>query len=283
MNELVNAEYRIVQERTLSVIVSEILTIEQNVAKVAMDGMIQIGKRLHEAKKQIDHGEWEEWCTNNLNYSKSQAARFMQIADKYGNKESVFSNLATSQDLSIGKALKLLQIPEEDVEEFVDKHPVDEMTLKELSAEVERLKEEKSKAEIEVEQTKKDMAGMQKKIDAALVNVDKKKSEIQKLKAKAEEDKEKAEKEIQARIEESNRKAREQALAESGVPQLEEKIESLERKLANSADETKMKFKIKVDQLQETWEDCLVISDEDDSGKMKEALGVIIDNMRGEI
>lgn len=91
MNEIVNADYMIVQERTLSVIVSEILTIERNVYSVALDGAIQIGQKLQEARSQVEHGDWEEWCKENLNYSRRQAERFMQIATNYGDENSIYS------------------------------------------------------------------------------------------------------------------------------------------------------------------------------------------------
>ena len=54
MSNIVEAEYTIVQERTLPVIISEIHIIEQNVAKTALEGAVQIGTRLQEAKEPKD-------------------------------------------------------------------------------------------------------------------------------------------------------------------------------------------------------------------------------------
>ena len=70
MSNIVEADYRVVPERTLPVIASEILYIESQVAKTALDGAIQIGNKLKEAKGKVDHGQWEDWCNENLNYSK---------------------------------------------------------------------------------------------------------------------------------------------------------------------------------------------------------------------
>ena len=75
MSNIVEADYRVVPERTLPVIASEILYIESQVAKTALDGAIQIGIKLKEAKEKVDHGQWEDWCSENLNYSKSKAER----------------------------------------------------------------------------------------------------------------------------------------------------------------------------------------------------------------
>ena len=46
MSNIVEADYRVVPERTLPVIASEILYIESQVAKTALDGAIQIGIKL---------------------------------------------------------------------------------------------------------------------------------------------------------------------------------------------------------------------------------------------
>lgn len=153
MNEIVNADYKVVLERTLPVIISEILTIEKNVCSVALDGAIQIGQRLHEAKAQVEHGEWENWCKQNLNYSHSQATRFMKLATEYGDENSPYSKVATSQDFSISKALELLKVPEEEVEDFAKSNDIESDTVKELrekikalTAEKDALKEEKENA-----------------------------------------------------------------------------------------------------------------------------------------
>lgn len=151
MNEIVNADYMIVQERTLSVIVSEILTIENNVYKVALDGAVQIGQRLQEAKAQVGHGEWENWCRENLNYSHEQATRFMKIATEYGDENSPYSKVATSQHFSISKALELLKVPEEQVETFVEEHDIEEISVRELREEIKKLKSEKQDLQTEKE------------------------------------------------------------------------------------------------------------------------------------
>ena len=59
MSNIVEADFKIVQERTLPVIAGEILQIEENVGRVALDGAIRIGERLKEAKEKVEHGQWE--------------------------------------------------------------------------------------------------------------------------------------------------------------------------------------------------------------------------------
>lgn len=147
MSDSIEARYQIVQERTLPVIASEIHQIERTVFGVAMDGAIQIGLKLQEAKMMIPAGEWVKWLDENLNYSKRQAYNFMEIADNYGDKNSPYFNLQTSANLSISKALELLRLPEETVEAFAEEHDIENETVKSLRAEIARVKEEKEAAE----------------------------------------------------------------------------------------------------------------------------------------
>lgn len=331
MNEIVNADYMIVQERTLSVIVSEILTIERNVYSVALDGAIQIGQRLHEAKAQVEHGDWENWCKQNLNYSHSQATRFMKIATEYGDENSPYSKIATSQDFSISKALELLKVPEEDIETFAENNDIESDTVKELrekirvlNAEKESLADEKkdaydtaAKAEaeftklrlakIEAEDQVKEAAAeieslkaelqkakenggdpeklkvVEEKLSAAEAEIEAQKEKAKKLKEKAKAEKEKKDEEISAAVEAAKTEARKKALDESGVPELEAKIASLEKKLANSADDNKVRFKVLVDDVQDTWNSCIYLARADASGNMLRALEVVMENMKEEL
>lgn len=144
---IIEAEYTIVQERTLPVIIAEIKTIDNHVSKVAMEGAIQIGMRLQEAKEKVGHGNFEEWCKENLNYTSRTARNFMRIATEYGGENGLISNRKMSSDLSISNALSLLKVPEEDREKFVENHEIGDMTNKELEEEIKQLKAEKLKAE----------------------------------------------------------------------------------------------------------------------------------------
>ena len=146
MEQIVNAEYQVVQERTLPVIASEIKIIEQQTAKSVLENGIQIGIRLQEAKEQVCHGNFEEWCKENLNYTSRTARKFMQLATEYGDENGLISNRNISSDLSISNALSLLKVPEEDREKFVENHEIGDMTNKELEEEIRQLKAEKLQA-----------------------------------------------------------------------------------------------------------------------------------------
>ena len=164
----IEARYQIVQERTLPVIASEIHQIERTVYGVAMDGAIQIGEKLKEAKTMIPAGEWVKWLDENLNYSQRQAYNFMEIADNYGNQNSPYYNLQTSANLSISKALELLRLPDEAVETFVEENDVESETVKSLREKIKEVERERDLAENSNASLRQDLAREQQKLAEAV-------------------------------------------------------------------------------------------------------------------
>lgn len=167
-SESIEARYQIVQERTLPVIASEIHQIERTVYGVAMDGAIQIGEKLKEAKTMIPAGEWVKWLDENLNYSQRQAYNFMEIADNYGNQNSPYYNLQTSANLSISKALELLRLPDEAVETFVEENDVESETVKSLREKIKEVERERDLAENSNASLRQDLAREQQKLAEAV-------------------------------------------------------------------------------------------------------------------
>lgn len=230
MNEIVNADYRVVQERTLPVIASEILQIERNVYAVAMDGAIQIGRKLQEAKEMVEYGQWESWCRDNLNYSHSQATRFMKIATEFGDKDSPYSKIATSQEVSISKALELLKVPEEQVETFVEEHDIEDISVRELREEIKKLKTEKQDLQTEKEAAYETAA----KAEAELVTIRNAKMEV----SQQAEEYAKACEELRSQLEAEKNKSPEASDSEE-VKKLQKQLETLEKKLEDSKSEFK--------------------------------------------
>lgn len=91
----------------------EQITLEINFYKAqTAQNIIEIGKRLNEAKQQLQHGEWLPWLRDKVQFSEISAQRFMKIAKEFSNPSPV-------TDLPYTKLLALLQVPEEDREEFI--------------------------------------------------------------------------------------------------------------------------------------------------------------------
>jgi hypothetical protein len=132
--------------RPLEVIESEINFYKSQTAS----GIIEIGKRLIEAKEQLQHGKWGEWLEEKVEFSNVTASRFMRVA-------SECSNISALKDLPKTKVFALLDVPEDQREEFVQSNPVEEMTTRELQEAIKKtkqlelqLKEEKNKPPKEV-------------------------------------------------------------------------------------------------------------------------------------
>lgn len=316
MSNIIETDYRVVQERTLPVIASEILFIESQVARTALEGAIQIGFKLKEAKEQVEHGQWENWCRENLNYSKSKTEKLMRIATEYGDENSIYAKTYTCTDLSISKALSLLQVPEEEVKNFSENNDVESMTVKELNDKIKALELEKEMRAVEVnvlteeyekrltaadeelEHIKNELTELQDSTadpDALAdleAKLEKAKEKEKKLKEEMKQEKESRDLQIQQAVEEKAdqmRKEAEQAAAErlseaeSLNTELAEKLDHLEKKLESRTDESLLLFKLKSDQLQEVFRECLQAADEAGNPKLKQALKGLMQKLTGGI
>lgn len=312
MSNIVEAKYQIVQDRTLPVIISEIKIIEQTVAKTAMEGAIQIGERLQEAKEQVGHGNFEQWCEENLNYSSRTARNFMRIASEYGGENGLISNRKMSSDLSISNALSLLKVPEEDREKFIEEHPVEDMKNKDLEDEIRKLKEEKESRERTVNVLNKSLQDEAEKLSEAYheiedlkrqldetpeetvdpAELEKMEKKLQKAEASLEKAKEKLKQEQksrQAAIDKELQAQRDEMAAKTqkSIDSLQAEIEQLKKREQNAGNESMLKFKVLVDQLQDTFRqagECIVNeTDQEMADKMNAALRTILKNMEDDL
>lgn len=185
MENIIEADYKIVHERTLETIAAEIRTIDAQVCQTALQGAIAIGERLDEAKALVGHGNWEQWCKDNLSYSKKQAERFMKISHEYGKENSRYfaaiSNPTMSSEFSISKALSLLSVPENEVEKFVENTPVQDMSVRELENEIKSLKNDKSDLMEEKDMLEELISAMEKEKAELERKVKNAESELKKL------------------------------------------------------------------------------------------------------
>lgn len=102
---------------------SEILIYKQQTAQ----NIIEIGKRLIEAKEMLPHGEWLPWLKEKVEFSQRTAYNFIKVASEVGNLQSI-ANLGTT------KVFALMDLPEDQRQDFIESNPVDDMTTRELKA-----------------------------------------------------------------------------------------------------------------------------------------------------
>lgn len=122
-------------QRDIQTVTTEIRTLHRQAQGMILNYAIEIGRRLKEAKSLLEHGEWGEWLENEVDFSRSTANNFMKIFEEYGAKQvSLFgdANSQTIGNLPYTHALKLLAVPAEEREEFVEEHHVEDLSSREL-------------------------------------------------------------------------------------------------------------------------------------------------------
>lgn len=130
--------------QSIETITSEILLLKQQTAV----NMIEIGKRLTQAKDSLPHGEWGKWLAERVDFSDRTAQRIMQVARE-------FSNTSALTGLSPTKVFALLDLPPEEREEFTqqthelpsgESKTVDQMSTRQVQEAIKAQKEAEAKA-----------------------------------------------------------------------------------------------------------------------------------------
>lgn len=129
MNELVS----------LNQIVSEIKFYENQ----AVVSYWEIGKRLSQAKEQVKHGEWMNWVNDNLGYSQRTTNSLIKVYKEIPNSQAI-------ANLSYTKVVNILSLPEEARHDFIENHEVEDMTTRQLQAEIKEYKESLKAKEEEI-------------------------------------------------------------------------------------------------------------------------------------
>lgn len=262
------------EERDIEVITEEINFYKRQ----AGSAILEIGKRLVEAKEQLSHGEWLPWLEKKVAFSERSAQQYMRLWKEYGKS-------ALSADLSISKALVLLALPESEREDFAagthsvngEKKTVSDMTVKELEkaiAERNAAREEAEKAAADIQEAKdtalaaqEELARVRKEleelrsrpVEVAVQTVDASAEQIAAARLEAEKaaaaQVEKAKKtltEAQERLRQAEEQAaaaaKEKEAALDAAQSYKAEAEAARKKLAASGNESLIKFKTLFDQ-----------------------------------
>lgn len=114
--------------RSISTVTAEIVAISNQAAQMAYMSMVEIGRRLVEVKELVPHGEWGDYLKNEVKFSHRTANNFMQIYERSltGSNSQTFANLGYSH------IVKLLSLPDEELEEFAESNDVQNMSVRQL-------------------------------------------------------------------------------------------------------------------------------------------------------
>lgn len=235
MSELtVNENAELSAERPIEVITEEI-----NFYKAtAGTAILEIGKRLIEAKALLNHGEWGEWLEQKVDFSEVTAQRFMRLAKEYSNPSPVTV-------LGASKALILLALPGSERDEFMnEKHTVngveksvDEMSKRELEKAVKE-RNEALKREADISKRLEELTDELERVKESEAEGD---ALLEKAQAEIEELK-KAKEPLPAEVSDEQMaeiRSKIEAETKEQADRLRDKIEKLKKKNEQAAEEKK--------------------------------------------
>ncbi len=156
----------VVAVRSIEIVTAEIHTIRDNVARVFMDGVVQIGRRLEEAKQLVPQGEWLAYLDKELGYKPSTAQNYMRIAREFGDGQVGLSGKTSSDffgNLGYSQLLPLLGLPEEEREQLAEEHDLAGMSSREIQA----LVKERDEAKANADKLQKDVGLLKDKLEDA--------------------------------------------------------------------------------------------------------------------
>lgn len=266
MNEVIDVEYTEItdlSEKSTEELAAEANTLWNQMEAIGNLGLMmaaQAGQRLNVIKRRLAHGQWEDWAKSNLQFSVRKANRMMALAEKMSDENGLFAKTTTLSDIGISKVWALLAAPEEVAEEVVKNPELPDMTVKELEAEIRRLKEKNQNLTENMEtseeenrqrelQLRKQMEELEAEIqiykeapaksEESEKEIARLQAELEKARAAAEKEKKKVEKEkeesrkLQENLEAEKKKAAEEA-AQFAVEKANTKFEEDNRLLIES-------------------------------------------------
>jgi len=327
--EIVNVEYHEIEEldeKSTEELTEKANTLYQQMQLIGAMGLqvaAQAGQCLTVIKERVGHGNWGDWCKQNLKFSERKAQNMMKLSAEMREKNSIFANSQTFADIEISKVYELLAAPEEVQKAMIENPKTEDMNVREFKDEIRRLKEELAEerakekineSEEELTQAKKKIeeltrqltlhsgekseAEWQKELDALKSQIAKETEKVAKAAEKLKAAKAEAEKKAETAAEEAAEKAKKEAaekfkeenkLLIDSNRQAAEEIDRLQRKLESNAQPEIAGFKIHADQLQQSFNACMESakriesSDAAQAQKMRTALKTIMQKLQESI
>ncbi len=150
-NEVMNVGTNGVKVRDIEVITAEIKDLCRQAQTMALMYVVEIGRRLVEAKQALPYGEWGSWLKNEAGFSQSTATNYMRLFEEYGSSQiSIFGASVDSQtfaNLPYSKALQLLAIPQDEREAFAKEVGAEDISVSQLKEAIKERDRERSEKE----------------------------------------------------------------------------------------------------------------------------------------
>ena len=137
--------------RDINTVTTEINTLTQQYRSLTLAYAVEVGRRLSEAKTLLPHGEWGTWLSERVSFSQRTANNLMRVFEEYGDAQitllGAVPNSQTFANLPLSHAIKLLLVPADEREEFVEKQDVEHMSVRELDEAIKARKAAEERAE----------------------------------------------------------------------------------------------------------------------------------------
>lgn len=121
--------------RTIDTVTAEIIVIRDQTARTIKTGMIEIGRRLEEAKEMVPQGEWLHYLQEVLHFKPSTAQNYMRIAREFGDGQIALDGMSATElfgELGYSQLVPLLGLPDEDRRQLAEQNDLPEMSSREI-------------------------------------------------------------------------------------------------------------------------------------------------------
>lgn len=129
--------------RTIETVTAEIVVIRDQTRKTFFSAVIEIGRRLEEAKEMVPQGEWLTYLQEVLEFKPSTAQNYMRIAREFGDGQIALDGTSATDlfgELGYSQLVPLLGLPDEDRRQLAEQNDLPEMSSREIKALVEKFK-----------------------------------------------------------------------------------------------------------------------------------------------
>ena len=276
--------------RSIEQVTAEISGIMEQTRRYVLYQVIEVGRRLAEARTMLPHGQWGTWLKESVRFSQSTAGNMIRIFEEYGAAQmclfGVEANSQTLGNLSYTKALALLALPGEEREEFAVAVGAESLSTRKLEAEVARWKAERDELAGDVERLEGICIDKEKNLGAVKKDLAKTSMAAKKVERELAAAKETLN-EMEARIKALNELAEEppepdehlaEMLRDSDRDRLAalDRVAKLEKQLAAASNQAVNAFRLHFDAAQRSVNEmtvCLAKLDDDEMrGKLASAL-----------
>lgn len=119
--------------------------------------------------KELGYSNFEDYCENEVGFSREQGRKYISIIENIS-----LENANSSWHLGVTKLALLATISEQEQREISEKVNLESTTVKQLKAEIEKLKSEKASKQIELSEAKRNASSAQVRLHETSVELERK-------------------------------------------------------------------------------------------------------------